>query len=223
METTLLIDREPDALDLLEYNFEKAGYRVLKAKMGGTGLELIEKHLPDLVVMDLTLPDMSGFEIIEHIKRDSRWRMIPILILSNKGSVQDRIEGLSKGADDYMSKPFNTMGLLLRAQSLLRRSAAARSFVRSGPFLVDRNRFRCFLRGKALGLTSIEFRILTLLLDHEGQTLERQHLIEHIWNQSEENPSRSLDSHMKRLRLKLGRHAKAIRTIRNKGYRFIPA
>ena len=221
MESILLIDREPDVLDLLGHHLSQAGYRVFKASLGMEGLGLMETEMPDLVIMELTFTDMSGFEILEHIKADTRWRLVPIMVLSARGTVQDRIDGLSRGADDYLTKPFSCAELVLRARSLLRRSAAARSFVRKGPFLVDRNGFRCFLHGKPLDLTSTEYRILTKLLDHDGRTLERKSLVEHVWHQEEEAPSRSLDTHMKRLRLKLGRYATAIRTIRNKGYRFV--
>ena len=219
METVLLIDRESVLLNSLQERFEGAGYGVLKASTGAQGLELIRAHFPDLVVMDVVLPDMKGSEVIDHIKCEYHWRMIPVLVISARGAVSDRIDGLTHGADDYLAKPFDETELILRVQSLLRRSSADRC-VRCGPFVLDRAHFRCFLGGKALELTNIEFRILAFLIDHVGQTMERVRLIDYVWQEPEGDRSRSLDTHMKRLRCKLGPHADAIQTIRAKGYLF---
>ena len=122
MNTILLIDRESNSLRLLEHHLETSGYRVLRAKTGSVGIELAEEHLPDLLVMELILPDMDGFQVIDYFRGKALWRLIPIMVLSSRGSIRDGIEGLSKGADDYLPKPFNTLEFMLRAQSLLRRS-----------------------------------------------------------------------------------------------------
>ena len=223
METVLLIDVDRQTLKVLSKRIESSGYSVEVARSGVKGLALAESIMPDLIVTELALGDLSGTELLDSFKRDRRLRLIPLVVVSSRSTVQERIEGLSHGADDYIAKPFDPEEVFLRIRSLLKRSAAARTFVRSGPFLVDRNGYRCFLRGKPLELTSTEYRILTKLLDHPDETVERKRLIEHVWYQEEENPSRSLDTHMKRLRMKLGVHAKAIRTVRNRGFRFVPA
>ncbi|MCH1504958.1 MAG: response regulator transcription factor [Verrucomicrobiales bacterium] len=221
METILIIDDEADMLELLEISLHKSGYKSAHALDGQTGLKMLEEQLPDLVIFDVSLPDVSGLELLEQIRADVRWRWVPVLILSARGEIQDRIDGLSRGADDYMGKPFSVKELLLRVASLLRRSSAERSFVRVGSLLVDRNALRCYLRGKLLDLTTTEYKILTLLLENKGEILSRNRILRHVWGRQEEAASRSLDTHMRRLRNKLGKYGDLIGTIRNRGYRFV--
>ena len=220
METILIIDDEADLRELLQINLQKSGYKSFTAADGETGLKMLEEKLPDLVILDISLPDSSGLELLEQIRGDVRWRWVPVLVLSARDDIQDRIEGLSKGADDYVGKPFSIKELLLRVAALLRRTSAARSFVRFGSLLVDRNSLRCYIGGNLLDLTTTEYKILTLLLENKGEILSRNRIVGHVWGRPEESSSRSLDTHMKRLRNKLGRYGDSIGTIRNRGYRF---
>lgn len=221
MERILVIADETDTFDLIEYNLSEVGYSVNRA-LSMDMLALVNAEAPpDLSVLDLDVSGVDGFRVFDTIKSNSLWRMIPVIMLSSHSQLEDRLEGLSRGADDYLGKPFSVRELALRVQGLLRRSAIVRSQLRNGPFLLDREGLRCYLRGKPLELTATEFKILSLLLEHPERTIERKQLVERVWDQQEENASRSLDTHMKRLRLKLGHHAKSIRTVRNKGYRFV--
>ncbi len=221
MERILVIADETDTFDLIEYNLSEVGYSVNRALSTDMLALVNEEAPPDLSVLDLDVSGVDGFRVFDTIKSNSLWRMIPVIMLSSHSQLEDRLEGLSRGADDYLGKPFSVRELALRVQGLLRRSAIVRSQLRNGPFLLDREGLRCYLRGKPLELTATEFKILSLLLEHPERTIERKQLVERVWDQQEENASRSLDTHMKRLRLKLGHHAKSIRTVRNKGYRFV--
>ncbi len=222
METVLLIDDESDLLDLLAVSLEPAGYRTIKEASGVKGLRALEAGPPDLILLDLVLPDMSGFEVLHRIREHPGCNLVPVMILSARGAVEDRIEGFSRGADDYLGKPFSMKELVLRVQSLVRRSSANRNVIQSGTLIVDQDSFRCFLGGKQLDLTTIEYKILTCLLKGDGKILPRKRIVEQVWGHTLEGSSRSLDTHVKRLRGKLGTRADAIRTVRSKGYRLVP-
>jgi len=220
MESILVIEDERELAVLLELRLGEAGYRVVNANTGQSGVEAIANYLPDLVILDLGLPDVPGMEVLDQIKGNYQWSSLPIMILSAHSRVEHRIEVLTRGADDYMSKPFCVHELSLRAQSLLRRRSVARTLVRSGALLVDRANLRCFLKGMPMDLTRTEYQILTCLLDAPGELISRSRIIERVWGRSVEGPSRSLDTHMRRLRNKLGTYSHTIRTVRNSGYRY---
>ncbi|MCH1504966.1 MAG: response regulator transcription factor [Verrucomicrobiales bacterium] len=222
METVLLIDDESDLLDLLAFSLEPVGYRTIKEASGVEGLRALEAGPPDLILLDLVLPDMSGFEVLHRIREHPGCNFVPVMILSARGAVEDRIEALSRGADDYLGKPFSMKELVLRVHSLVRRSSANRNVIQSGTLIVDQDSFRCFLGGKQLDLTTIEYKILTCLLKGDGKILPRKRIVEQVWGHTLEGSSRSLDTHVKRLRGKLGTRADAIRTVRSKGYRLVP-
>jgi len=219
METVLLIDHESD---MLEYSLESAGYRVVKEVSGLRGLRTLKEGPFDLILLDLVLPDRLGLDVLDRIRESPGWDLVPVIILSERGNVEDRIEGLSRGADDYLGKPFCTKELVLRVQSLIRRSSAVRNVIRSGALLVDCDNFRGFLGGRQLNLTITEYKILKCLLEGAGVTLPRRRIIEQVWGRAGDGSSRSLDTHMKRLRGKLGCSVDAIRTVRGEGYRLVP-
>ena len=187
------------------------------------GLALVQQARPDAIVLDIMLPRMNGFEVAKKLKSDPLTDSIPLLILSAKGESESRIRGLELGADDYLPKPFSPRELILRIQALLRRSAVAPVSEKSsvGPFVLDRSALKVTLEGRRLDLTSTEFKLLTLLITKEGAIQSREDLLQEVWGYSSTVDTRTVDTHMRRLREKLGDHALYLETIRGEGYRFI--
>lgn len=216
----LLIDDEQDLLDLLSYNLEREGFEVLQAADGGKGLRMAGEKLPDLIVLDLMLPGMDGYEVLKHLKEESMTKRIPVIMLTAKGEVIDRITGLKLGADDYLSKPFSPRELVLRLKGILRRvNPPSRDIqVKVGPLYLDKSSFRCFLDGEALELTKTELKLLSLLVDEHGTPVTRAELLRDVWGFSDNVNTRTLDTHIKRLRGKLGDYGKCLQTVRNVGY-----
>lgn len=221
-ETILVIEDEEDVSDLIRYNLKKAQLRVLVAADGVEGLRIAGEERPDGIILDIMLPRLNGFEVTKKLRADARTATIPLLILSAKGESTSRIKGLELGADDYLSKPFSPRELVLRVESLLRRSKAAESPAppSSGPFQVDRTTLKITLAGKRLDLTSTEFKLLSLLIGKEGTILSREALLVEVWGYSITIDTRTVDTHMRRLREKLGEHASLLETIRGEGYRY---
>lgn len=221
MPTILVVDDEEDILDLLTFNLERAEHEVIRASDGNEGVKAAKDHLPDLVVLDLMLPGRDGYQVFEALKADTRTKHIPILMLTAKGEVTDRIVGLKLGADDYVTKPFSPRELVLRVQALLRRvkKAPAGTKLKAGPFYLDKSNFKCYLNQEEMELTTTEFKLLSLLLESEGETVERATLLRDVWGYTDLVHTRTLDTHVKRLREKLGDAAKHIQTVRGSGYR----
>jgi two-component system phosphate regulon response regulator PhoB len=222
-ETILLIEDEADVADLVRYHLKKAKYRVLHALDGAEGLAMVQQERPDAVVLDIMLPRMNGFEVAKKLKSDPTTESIPVLILSAKGEAESRIKGLELGAEDYLPKPFSPRELVLRIKALLRRSSSvpASEKTMAGPFVLDRGAIKVTLEGKRLDLTSTEFKLLSLLLGKEGAIQSREDLLQEVWGYSVTIDTRTVDTHMRRLREKLGDHAMYIETVRGEGYRFI--
>lgn len=221
MQSILVIDDEEDILDLLTFNLERADYRVLRAENGNDGLKVAFEQVPDLIVLDLMLPGRDGLQVFEELRADSRTRGIPVLMLTAKSELSDRITGLKKGADDYVTKPFSPRELVLRVQALLRRvrKVPAGVHLKIGPFYIDKASFKCFLDGEPLDLTTTEFKLLSILLESESETVARATLLRDVWGYTDMVNTRTLDTHVKRLREKLGVHADTIQTVRGSGYR----
>lgn len=221
-ETVLIVEDEPDVAALLRYNLNRAGYTVLLAEDGLAGLEKVRAERPDLVILDLMLPEMSGEKVCKALKADETTAGIPVIMLTAKGQPEDRIAGFELGADDYVPKPFSPRELVLRVQALLRRlqTAARADQVEVGPFLVDKNAFEIRLDGQRLDLTTTEFKLLTLLIDRRGRTQTRETLLFDVWGYQNAIDTRTVDTHMRRLREKLGDHAARLETVRGEGYRF---
>jgi len=222
-ETILVIEDEEDVADLVRYHLRKAKYRVVISADGADGAKLAVSEKPDAIVLDVMLPKLNGFEVTKRLRSDARTAGIPILILSAKGETENRIKGLEFGADDYLPKPFSPKELLLRIQALLRRkSAPTQESVDTGPFSLDRTSLKVTLDGQRVDLTSTEFKLLSLLIGKAGSIQSREDLLQEVWGYRNTVDTRTVDTHMRRLREKLGDHASCIETIRGEGYRFIP-
>ena len=221
-ETILVVDDEEDVVNLVRYNLQKASYDVLTAVNGVDGLRLIRDSRPDVVVLDLMLPRMDGLSVCREVRGDPEVSHTPILMLTAKNQQKDRIKGLQDGADDYLTKPFSTRELILRVGAILRRSGAADSstLVEFGGFRMDKSAFEFHLEGKRLDLTVTEFKLLALLIDQRGRILSRDKLLHEVWGYQNPIDTRTVDTHMRRLRSKLEGASVKIETIRGEGYRF---
>ena len=221
MESILIIEDEIDIANLVGFNFERNGYSVDIAHDGREGLEKILKNQPDLVILDLMLPEIDGYKILKKMQRDTRSHSIPVIMLTAKCQIDDRLKGLELGADDYITKPFSPKELILRAQAILKRNRVtpvAEDFL-LGPFRFDKNALAFFVHDQPLSLSLIEFKLFLFLCQRAGQSQDRNNLLKVVWGYSDEIHSRTLDTHMKRLRKKLGEEGSFIETIRGIGYR----
>lgn len=221
MQKILIVEDERDIADLVGFNLERAGYQVMKAHDGISGAEMAIQHRPDLVILDLMLPGKDGYGVFKEIRRDSRSRDIPVIMLTARAQTEDRIQGLEAGADDYLTKPFSPKELMLRVQAVLKRSDGPPGQVEFtfGPFRFDKNALKFYLESEPIELTSTEFKLLLYLSERAGKAQDRNDLLRTVWGYSDEVHSRTLDTHMKRLRQKLGEHAAMVETIRGIGYR----
>jgi DNA-binding response OmpR family regulator len=222
-ETILVIEDEEDVTDLVRYHLKKAKFRVISAKDGAEGLDLAGTERPDAIILDIMLPRLNGFEVAKRLRAEESTRSIPLLILSAKGESESRIKGLELGADDYLPKPFSPRELVLRIQSLLRRSAppSVADDSSAGPFVLDRTTLKVTMEGKRLDLTSTEFKLLSLLIGKAGVIQSREDLLEEVWGYKSTVDTRTVDTHMRRLREKLSDHSACLETVRGEGYRFI--
>jgi two-component system phosphate regulon response regulator PhoB len=221
MQRILVIEDERDIADLIAFNLERAGYEVKKAHDGITGANLAIHEGPDLVILDLMLPGKDGFAVFKDLKRDARSRSIPVIMLTARAQTEDRIQGLEAGADDYLTKPFSPKELLLRVAAVLKRvdSSPGAVTVEYGPFKFDKNDLKFYLQGEPTDLTSTEFKLLLFLTERAGKPQDRNDLLRSVWGYSDDVHSRTLDTHMKRLRQKLGDHSAMVETVRGIGYR----
>lgn len=221
-ERILVVDDEPDLQDLVKLALCDAGYEVEVAATGREALAQVERAAPDLVVLDLMLPDMPGTEICRHLRGRPATGELPILMLTAKSEEVDRIVGFELGADDYVTKPFSPRELALRVRALLRRRGAPRDaakLLEHGGIRLDLERHRCFAAGEDVRLTAKEFRLLATLLERPGHVLTRERLLERAWGSDITVTLRTIDTHLKRLREKLGSAGDAIETVRGVGYR----
>ena len=220
MQRILIVDDEQDIADLVGFNLQRAGYEVLKAHDGISGTEMAMRERPDLIIRDLMLPGRDGYGGFRELRRDSRTVDIPVIMLTARAQTEDRIQGLQAGADDYLSKPFSPKELLLRVQAILKRvdSPPASTDMSHGPFRFDKNAVKCYIDNEPAELTSTEFKLLLFLCERPGRPQDRNDLLRTIWGYSDAAHSRTLDTHMKRLRQKLGPHGSWIETIRGVGY-----
>ena len=222
-DTVLVVEDETDVVDLLRYNLGRAGFQVLIAVSGDRGLDMARKMRPDIIVLDLMLPGMTGHEVCRALKSDANTEVIPIVMLTAKGEPHERVKGLELGADDYVTKPFSPRELVLRVQALLKRH---RLVPRSGTLQIegiylDKTNFEARLDGQRLNLTTTEFKLLSVMLERRGRTLSRETLLTDVWGyQNTSIDTRTVDTHMRRLREKLGRCSERLETIRGEGYRF---
>lgn len=220
----LVVDDEPDITALVAYHLAKAGYRVSTAANGTDALRAAREERPDIVVLDLMLPGVSGYDVLAELRRRDETRDVGVILLTARREEVDRIRGLTLGADDYLTKPFSPHELALRVGALLRRLAApavsAGSTLAAGPVTVDRAAHRAMLDGEELQLTSTEYKLLLTLLERRGRVQTRPQLLETVWEAQPDIQTRTVDMHIQRLRSKLGEHGKLIETVRGFGYRF---
>ena len=220
----LVADDESDVLNLVCNNLKSAGFTPLQAEDGPTALEQAKAQMPALIVLDLMLPGMSGLEVCKALKAEPATKNIPILMLTAKAEEVDRILGFELGADDYMTKPFSPRELVLRVQSVLRRATSQpekAEVLKLGDILVDRTRHAVSVRGKELDLTATEFKLLSTLIERRGRVQSRDVLLNDVWGYESVIDTRTVDTHVRRLREKLGKAADCIETIRGFGYRMV--
>lgn len=218
----LVIEDEEDVIDLVRYNLTRAGFRATVAKDGLSGLKAARCEPPDAIILDLMLPEMPGEQVCRELKSDEATAAIPILMLTAKALPEERVAGLELGADDYLAKPFSPRELVLRLEAVLRRlrAAAKADVLRVGPFELDRGTFEVRMDGVKLDLTSIEFKLLAMLIEKRGRALGRDALLRDVWGYRNLMDTRTVDTHIRRLRGKLGANAGLLETVRGEGYRF---
>ncbi|MBI4949862.1 MAG: response regulator [Deltaproteobacteria bacterium] len=218
----LAVDDEIDILNLLRYNLVNAGFAFIQAEDGPEALELAKRSLPDIILLDLMLPNMEGNDVLRRLKADPDTRRIPVVMLTAKGEEMDRVIGLELGADDYIVKPFSPRELVLRIKAVLRKGGSCEDakVIKAGPVSIDTERFQVFVDGKEAGLTAAEFRILLSLVRSKGRPLGRETLLKTIGADEGASGARTIDTHVRRIREKLGRYGQLIETIRGYGYRF---
>ena len=222
----LVVDDEPEAIELLEFNLKQAGFDVISAEDGAEALKKARSALPSLIVLDLMLPEVDGLEVCKMLRRDQTTARIPIIMLTAKAAEMDRIVGLELGAEDYITKPFSPRELVLRVKKVLQRGPAGPpepDALKLGDLLIDRPRHLVTWRGKHIELTATEFKLLVLLAQRRGRVQSRDQLLRDVWDYSGLVDTRTVDTHMRRLREKLGPAAKHLDTVRGVGYRFVEA
>lgn len=220
----LVVDDEPDALEVLGFKLKEAGYAPIFAKDGARAIAAARDDRPALIVLDLMLPVVDGLEVCKILRRDPGTAMIPILMLTAKTAEMDRVLGLELGADDYVTKPFSPRELVLRIKKLLARVNSADEPVgrlRFAELAIDGPRHQVTIGGAAVGLTATEFKLLELLARRRGRVQTRERLLQDVWGYENPIDSRTVDTHMRRLREKLGDAARFLETIRGVGYRFL--
>ncbi len=221
--TVLIVEDDPDILQLLAYNVEAAGFDVTTAVDGHGALKRVQERAPHLIILDLMLPGIDGLEVCRELKRRPETMGIPIIMVTAKGAEIDRIVGLELGADDYVVKPFSPRELILRIRAVLRRSKAEPTMEkiwRLDPLRVDLEAHRVTLGDEDVGLTATEFKLLAELIRNPGKVLTRDQLLDRVWGYEFAGYARTVDTHVRRLRQKLGPCSEWIETLRGVGYRF---
>ncbi|MEX1010204.1 MAG: response regulator transcription factor [Chthoniobacterales bacterium] len=223
LQTVLVVEDEPDVLDLVRYNLTKAGYRVLQARDGLAGLKAAQTKAPDVIILDLMLPGMPGEEVCRTLKAQASTADIPVIMLTAKAQAEERVAGLELGAEDYVAKPFSPRELILRVENVLRRRRAPDDDGRCskfGAFELDREKFEIRADGTKLELTALEFKLLAMLLENAPLAVSREVLLRDVWGYRGTPDSRTVDTHVRRLRGKLGAYADRVETRRGEGYCF---
>ncbi len=220
----LIVEDEPDVVDMIEINLKSFGYQISSVDNGVDALAKVQSQRPDLIILDLMIPKLSGLDVCKSLKKNADTATIPIIILTAKTEEVDRIVGLEIGADDYVTKPFSPRELSLRVQSVLRRGTEKSSpneKLLIGPISLDPARHEVLLQGKPLELTATEFNLLALLMQRRGRVQNRDRLLNDVWGYETAIDTRTVDTHVRRLRAKLGKYADYIETIRGVGYKFV--
>jgi two-component system phosphate regulon response regulator PhoB len=224
MQTILIVEDEKDLADLLQFNLRQAGYDTLVATSGSAALAAANERLPELVLLDLMLPDLPGTEVCRRLKTSVRSHAVPVIMVTARGEEVDRVVGFELGADDFVTKPFSMRELLLRVRAVLRRGIPgepehARAQV--GPVRLDLEAHRAFVAEQELELTSLEYKLLQNFMARVGRLQTRETLLRDVWGISSNLQTRTVDTHVKRLREKLGDGRDLIETVRGAGYRMV--
>ncbi len=224
-EKILVVDDEKDIVKMLDYNLKKEGFRTVSANNGEDALDLAKKEHPDLIILDLMLPQIDGLEVCKILKKESKTSAIPIIMLTAKTHESDKVVGLELGADDYVTKPFSPRELIARIKAVLRRvkeKDKTPEVIKIGDLIVDSSKISVSIKNKLIELTSKEFELLTALIKAKGRVLSRNYLLDSIWgfDQALEIQTRTVDVHIRSLRKKLKSEASHIVTVKNYGYRF---
>ena len=223
MKPILIIEDEKDIVDLIAYHLKQSGFLALTAMDGASGLELAKKERPSLIILDLMLPEMDGEDVCRALKADPNTQSIPILMLTAKAEEMDRVIGFELGADDYVTKPFSPRELVLRVKAILRRRELPKEGekkIQMGDLLIDVDRHQVFIKKNSIPLTSTEFKLLLELTSKRGRVQTREQLLDKVWGYTYEGYARTVDTHIRRLREKMGLLGDFIETIRGVGYRF---
>jgi len=223
-ETILVIEDEKDLAELLAYNLKQAGFRVKHVSSGEEGYEKAIRELPQFIILDLMLPQMNGLEVCRRLRAHPQASKIPVLMLTARGEEIDRVVGFEVGADDYMTKPFSPRELILRVKAILKRGQRTKEEADPAPLRfqgleLDTHKHRAWLNKKEVILTATEFKLLEYLLGSKGRVLTRDILLDQVWGYDAAVTTRTVDTHVKRLREKLGKTGEIIETVRGVGYR----
>ena len=219
----LVVDDEPDALELIGFNLQRAGFDVLTASDGAQAIRKARNLVPDLIVLDLMLPEVDGLEVCKTLRSESQTASIPVIMLTAKAGEIDRVLGLELGADDYLTKPFSPRELVLRIRNVLGRrtlTESSKDVLHVGSISIDLSRHQVTVQGKAVELTATEFRLMTVLAQRRGRVQTREQLLRDVWEYDTMIDTRTVDTHVRRLREKLGPAADTLDTVRGVGYRF---
>jgi DNA-binding response OmpR family regulator len=220
----LIVEDEPDIRNLIAHHLEREGFRCRGVSTGAEALREVRRATPDLIVLDLMLPEMSGLEVCRRLRGDAGTAAIPIIMLTAKTDEVDRVVGLELGADDYVGKPFSPKELVARVRAVLRRARPDTTgrVYREGSVVLDPARHAVTVAGTAVTLTPKEFDLLYALLEAAGRVLTREHLLSRVWGyaRADDIESRTVDVHVRRLRAKLGAEGRRIATVKSVGYRF---
>ena len=219
----LVVDDEPDVTELLEYKLRQAGFLVRAVNDPLRVIGLARDLRPEAIVLDIMMPELNGIQLLRMIRADALLKDTPVLFLTAKGETEDRLKGLEGGADDYLAKPFDPREVVLRVQGLVRRAKSTavnpETRLAAGGVVIDLDRHEVTVRGKPTELTATEFKLLRTLVERKGRVQTRERLLEDVWNYAPDIETRTVDTHMRRLREKLGREGEVIETIRGVGYR----
>jgi two-component system phosphate regulon response regulator PhoB len=219
----LIVEDDKHISKLVKYNLEKAGYDCIVADDGEEAMDVLARQRTDLIILDIMLPEMDGFEVCRLIKQNDKLKNIPIIMLTAKGEEVDRVVGLELGADDYMVKPFSPRELILRIRAILRRGRpeeTAKEVIERGDLIIDISKHKVTVKGKEVELTPVEFKLLVTLIERAGRVQSRDRLLSDVWNMNADIYTRTVDTHIKRVREKLGKMGDLIETVRGLGYRF---
>lgn len=222
----LVVDDEPDILSILVYQLSREGFRVSTAVNGQSAIATAVEELPDIVILDLMLPGIDGYEVLARLRQNERTASIPVILLTARREEEERIRGFEIGADDYVTKPFSPRELIFRVKALLRRTRAESvtqtKSLKLGPVELDREAHRAFADGEEIDLTPLEYRLLEIFMERRGRVQTRRQLLQAAWQTNAQIETRTVDMHVARLRSKLGDAGEMLETVRGVGYRFHP-